>query len=106
MIDWIKTARGVAAIVAVIFATMVACWNFGLPRLVFSPELAPIHARIEALERLNRNTRLRVLGQAWWRANPLGMLWLEMDAVLMSTGGSGGGPPAIARHPVVIIGAG
>jgi hypothetical protein len=41
MIDWIKTAQGVAAIVAAIFATMVAWWNLGLPRLVFSPE-API----------------------------------------------------------------
>ena len=26
---------------------MVAWWNLGLPRIVFSPELAPIHARIE-----------------------------------------------------------
>jgi hypothetical protein len=34
MIHWIKTAQGVAAI----FATMVARWNLGLPRLVFSPE--------------------------------------------------------------------
>jgi hypothetical protein len=38
MIDWIKTAQGVAAIVAAIFATMVAWWNLGLPCLVFSPE--------------------------------------------------------------------
>ena len=41
---------------------MVAWWNPGLPGLVFSPE-APIHARIEALERLNRDTRLLVLDQ-------------------------------------------
>jgi hypothetical protein len=27
---------------------MVAWWNLGLPRLVFSPEPTPIHARIEA----------------------------------------------------------
>jgi hypothetical protein len=60
MIDWIKTAQGVAAIVAAVFATMVAWWNLGLPRLVFSPELEPIHARIGALERLNRDTRLLV----------------------------------------------
>ena len=26
---------------------MVAWWNLGLPRLVFSPELAPIHGWIE-----------------------------------------------------------
>jgi hypothetical protein len=41
---------------------------------VFSPELARIHARIEVLEQFNRDTRLLVLDQAWWRANPLGML--------------------------------
>ena len=38
MIDWIKTAQGGAAIIAAVFATMVAWWNLGLPRLVFSPE--------------------------------------------------------------------
>jgi len=39
MIDWIKTAQGVAAaILAALVATMVARWNLGLPRLVFSPE--------------------------------------------------------------------
>jgi len=63
MIDWIKTAHGLAAIVAAVFATMVAQWNLGLRRLVFSPE-APIHARIEALEPLNRDTRLLVPAQA------------------------------------------
>jgi hypothetical protein len=42
MIDWIKTVQGVAAIVAAVFPTMVAWWNLGLPRLVFSPELASI----------------------------------------------------------------
>jgi hypothetical protein len=30
---------------------------------VFSPELAPVHRRIEALEQLNRDTRLLVLDQ-------------------------------------------
>ena len=34
-------------------------------------------ARIEALEQLNRDTRLLVLDQAWWCANPLGMLWTD-----------------------------
>jgi hypothetical protein len=42
--------------------------------VVFSPELAPTHARLEALERLNCDIRLLVPDQAWWRANPLGML--------------------------------
>ena len=67
MIDWIKTAQGLAAIIAALFASMVAWWNLGLPRLVFSPE-APIHTRIETLERLNRDIRLLMPAQAWWRA--------------------------------------
>ena len=62
MIDWIKTAQRVAAIMAAVCATMAARWNLGLPRLVFSPE-APIHARIEALEQFNRDTRLLVPDQ-------------------------------------------
>jgi hypothetical protein len=62
MIDWIKTAQRVAAIVAAIFATMVAWWSLGLPRLAFSPE-APIHARVEALEQFNHDTRLLVPDQ-------------------------------------------
>jgi Protein of unknown function (DUF533) len=53
--------------VAAIFATVVAWWSLGLRRLVFSHE-APIHARIEALDQFNRDTRLLVLDQAWWRA--------------------------------------
>jgi len=60
--------------------------------LVFSPELEPMHARIEALEQLNRDTRLLVLDQAWWRAHPLGMLWPEMDAAFATSGGGNGGP--------------
>jgi hypothetical protein len=100
MIDWIKTAQGVAAIVAAIFATMVAWWNLALPRLVFSPE-TPIHARIEALEQFNRDTRLLVPDEAWWRPNPLGMLWPETDAAFVTSGGAG--PPAAARRPVVVV---
>jgi hypothetical protein len=42
----------------------------------------------------------------WWSANPLGMLWLEMDAGLVISGGGGGGPPVAARRPVVIVAAG
>jgi hypothetical protein len=68
---------------------------------VFSPE-APIHARIEALERLNRDTRLLVPAQAWWRANPLRMFWPEVDAMVV-TSGDGGGPPAAPRPPVIVI---
>ena len=30
------------------------------------------------LERFNRNTRVLVLDQAWWSANPPGMRWREM----------------------------
>jgi hypothetical protein len=35
MLAWLKTAQGLAAIVAAIVATMLAWWNLGLPRLVF-----------------------------------------------------------------------
>jgi len=41
---------------------------------------------------------------ARWSANPLGMLWSEVDAVLVAGGGSGGAPAA--RPPVVIAAAG
>jgi hypothetical protein len=51
-------------------------------------------------------------GAAWddamvarWSANPLGMLWPEMDAVFLASGGNGG-PPATAQRPVVLILAG
>jgi hypothetical protein len=54
------------------------------------------------------------LGAAWddamvarWSANPLGMLWPELDAALVTSGGNGGGdPPAVARRPLVIVAAG
>ena len=49
-------------------------------------------------------------GVAWddamvarWSANPLGMLWPEMDAAFVTLGG--GGPPAAVRRPVVIVAA-
>ena len=42
---------------------------------------------------------------AHWSANPLGMLWPEMDAVFLASGGNGG-PPATAQRPVVLILAG
>jgi hypothetical protein len=59
-----------------------AWWDFGLPRLVFSPEAA-IHARIEALEQFNRDTRLLVLVRdVGWRR-----------------------PPTVPQRPVVVIAA-
>jgi hypothetical protein len=47
IIDWIKTAQGVAAIVVTIFATMGRLVEPRPAGLVFSPELAPVHRRIE-----------------------------------------------------------
>jgi hypothetical protein len=51
-------------------------------------------------------------GAAWddgmvarWSANPLGMLWPEMDASFVGPGGSGDAS-AVARRPVVIVVAG
>jgi hypothetical protein len=106
MINWIETVRGIATIVAAIFATVVAWWNLRLPRLVFSPELAPMHRRIEALEQFNGDTRPGARPGHWWRVNPLGMLWPETDAAFVVSGGGNGGPPAAARQPVVIIATG
>jgi hypothetical protein len=52
-------------------------------------------------------------GAAWddamvarWSANPLGMLWPEMDAAFMTSGGGNGGLPATTRRPVVVVAAG
>ena len=36
-----------------------------------------------------------------WSADPLGMLWPEMNAAFVSSGG-GGSPPAAARRPGVV----
>jgi hypothetical protein len=43
---------------------------------------------------------------ARWSANPLGMLWPEMDAAFVATGGGSGGPPAAARRPVLAVAGG
>ena len=56
---------------------MVVWWSLGLPRLVFSPEPAPIHRRMKAPEQFNRDTQPLVLDQARWSAHPLGTLWPE-----------------------------
>ena len=40
---------------------------------------------------------------ARWSANPLGMLWPERDAAPIAAAGNGGGLPAAARRPVVIV---
>jgi hypothetical protein len=52
---------------------------------------------------------LGAFGAAWddamvarCSANPLGMLWPDMDAASV-TSGNGGNPPIAARRPVVII---
>jgi hypothetical protein len=52
-------------------------------------------------------------GTAWddamvarWSANPLGMLWPEMEAAFVNGDDGGGGPPAATQRPVVIIAAG
>jgi hypothetical protein len=103
MIEWIKTVQGIAAIVALIFATVVAWWNLGLAPPLFSPVLAPVHRRIEVARTIRpghpapgSSTR------PWWSANPLGMLWPEMDPGFVTSGGGNGGPPTVARRPVVI----
>jgi hypothetical protein len=53
----------------------------------------------------------RAFGALWddamvarWSGNPLGMLWPEMDAPFVTSGG--GGPSASVRRPVVIVASG
>jgi hypothetical protein len=58
-----QDSAGGAAIVAASFATIITWWSLGLRRLVFSPELAPVHRRIELLEQFDRDNRLLVLDQ-------------------------------------------
>jgi hypothetical protein len=41
MWDWLKTTQGMPAAVATVLAIMGAWWQLGLPRAVFSDELAP-----------------------------------------------------------------
>jgi hypothetical protein len=87
---------------------MVAWGSLGVPLLVFSLELAPIHRWIEALKRFARDIGLLALDQACWSANPLGLLWPERDAAFTTSGGENGGGrvPATVRRPVVIVTAG
>jgi hypothetical protein len=37
---------------------------------------------------------------ARWSANPSAVLWPEMDAAFLTSGGGNGSPPAAARRPV------
>ena len=106
MIDWIKSARASPLSCAAIFATMVAwCKSRPAAGRVLSPELAAIHAQIEALEQFNRDTRLLVLDQAWWRANPLGMLrsWMRRSWCRVSGNGH---PPTTAQRQMVLVAGG
>ena len=87
MIDWIKTAQGVATIAAAIL-DRGAWWNLGLPRLVFSPAARGAGSpRVETLEQFNRDTRLLVLDQAWWRANaaPPDLGFFGFNAILAAS---------------------
>ena len=56
---------------------------------------------------------LGAFGAAWddamvarWSANPLGMLWPEMNAAFVTSGGGNGAPPAAVQRPAVTIAAG
>ena len=41
MWDWLKTTQGLLTAVATVLAIIGAWWQLGLPRVVFSDELAP-----------------------------------------------------------------
>ena len=98
MIDCDQDRAGGGGIVAAVFATVGTRWNLGLPRLVFSPE-APNHARIAGRSSSPTATPVSWCSTgAWWRANPLGMLWPEMHA---SSGEDdrGGRSVTVAQRP-------
>jgi hypothetical protein len=69
MIDWDQHHAGVAAIVP---RGLPDYGRLAEPRPAgpwFSPELAPIHARIDRSSSFNRDTRLPLPDQTWQRAN-------------------------------------
>ena len=75
MIHWIKATHGVVASVPAVFSRQ---WSpaatSATPRLVFSPEPAPTHRRIEAPEEFNRDTQPLVFDPARSSRHPLGTL--------------------------------
>ena len=85
-----------AAIVAALFATIAAWWKLRLPRVVFSPEGAQIHARIEVVRAIQPDS-------------PSGLLWPETATRLPSGGGTARPrarlsptPPGLPRGPRLI----
>jgi hypothetical protein len=44
MLTWLRTAHGMLAVIATALAIVATWWQLGLPRVVFSPELAPVPA--------------------------------------------------------------
>jgi hypothetical protein len=95
MIDWDQAAQRVAAIVAAVFRTMVAWWDLALPRLVFSPELAPVHRRIELARAIRPGHRLLVLDQTL----------MECQSARDALAGGGCRRCRGQRWPVVIVAA-
>ena len=52
-------------------------------------------------------------GAAWdegmgarWSANPPGLFWPERNAAFVTSSGGNGGPPSMARRPVVVVAVG
>jgi hypothetical protein len=102
-----QDGAGGAAIIAAVFATMVAWWNLGLPRLVFSPRAGTGSPPDRGCSSHSTGTPGSWCStRPWWSANPLGMLWPEMDAKFVTPGAGNGGPPAATRRPVIIVAGG
>jgi hypothetical protein len=84
-----------------IFPTMVVWCSLSPPRVVFSPE-PPIHARIEALEQFNRNTRFLLLNQG--RLSAIRSACPARDGCRVHDIGCGnGGWPTVARRREVMM---
>jgi hypothetical protein len=83
MIDWIKTVKGIAAIMAAIFATMsLGGTSACLPRVLARAGTGSPPDR-GCSSQSTGTTRLLVVDQTLL-ANPLGMLWPEMDVTFVS----------------------
>jgi len=106
MIDWIKTAQGWRRSGPRSSRPGPPCETSACRASCSRPSWHRFTAGSRLLEPFDRDTRLLVLDQTWWSANPLGMLWPELDAAFVTSGGGNGGPPAAARRPVVVVLAG
>jgi hypothetical protein len=105
MIGWIKTVQGIAAILAIIFATMVAWWNSACCASCYRPSWRRFTARSRRLSRSSATPGSWCSTRPGGARVPFGMLWPEMDAAsVRSRGGNGGRPAGAAVVGMIAVG--